>query len=428
MLTNNESIEKIAYRQAGGASSRNPSATENIERLAYRQLRSKVRTTIQPGTISYIVAQEINAVVSEALNNQLAAERDNALGRLPYERAAGSTKRNGFKLMSLPGLWGRLTLRRPAVRAGSLSLPLLDALKAAGTGLRDMLAMRFWLRGCSTRAVAQELNTAMGTKMSYSNVTKLTNTIEPILREWETRPIPKGIAYLLLDAIYLPVRRPGFIRKQALLVALGVTPEGQRHMLGFMLGDKESGDSWSAMVKDLLGRGLDRSALKLVVSDEHSGIEQAVKELLNVPHQLCVVHLMRNATARVAAPHKKLFLELFKNIFWAKTREEALTAAGTLQGRLGAAYPKAVGLTLRRLDDHLRFLNEPDGFHMLLRTSNLIERFNYELRRRLDSAGTMHSELEVLKLLWSISQAQEARWAKRLWKANKLQEREVVAV
>jgi transposase-like protein len=367
-------------------------------------------------------------MIAEAINSQLAAERDIALDRLPYERVGGSTKRNGFKLMSLPGLWGRLTLRRPAVRAGRLTLPLLDALKAAGTGLRDMLAMRFWLRGCSTRDVARELNTAMGTKMSHSTVTKLTNAIEPVLREWETRPIPKGIAYLLLDAIYLPVRRPGFIRKQALLVALGVTPEGQRHMLGFMLGDKESGDSWSALVKDLLSRGLDRNALKLVVSDEHSGIEQAVKELLNVPHQLCVVHLLRNASVRVAAPHRKLFLELFKNIFWADNREEALTAAGVMQGRLGTAYPKAVALVMRRIEDHLRFLQEPKVFWTLLRTSNLIERFNLELRRRLRSAGTMHSELEVLKLMWSVSQAQEARWAKRLWKAKQLQEKEVAAV
>jgi len=424
MLTNSDNIEKTDYRQ--GAYSRTPSANEMIERLAYRQLRTRVKSTLQTGTINHIVGQEISAMISEALSAQLAAERDAALGSQPYERG-GATKRNGYKLKSLPGLWGRLTLRRPVVRAGSLSLPLLEALKAAGTGLRDMLAMRFWLRGCSTRDVARELNGTIGAKMSHSTVTKVTNAIEPVLREWETRPIPTGVVYLMLDAIYLPVRRPGFIRKQALLVALGITPEGRRHMLGFMLGDKESKDSWSALVKDLLARGLDRNALKLVVSDEHSGIEQAVKDLLGVPHQLCVVHLMRNASIRVAAPHRKLFLELFKNIFWARSREEALTAAGTLQGRIGAAYPKAVGLVMRRLDDHLRFLQEPKEFHTLLMTSNLIERFNYELRRRLNSAGTMHSELEVLKLLWSVSQAQETRWAKRLWKAYKPREREVAA-
>ncbi len=402
--------------------------TEIIEKIAYSQLRKRVRTSVQAGTISNIVGQEISCIIADALNSQLAAERDMAIGRLPYERVAGSVKRNGYKLFTLPGLWGRLTLRRPAVRKGTLDLPLAAALKAAGTGIRDILAMRFWFRGCGCRAVSQELNSAIGAKMSHSTVTKLTNALEPVLREWETRPIPKGIAYLLLDAIYLPVRRPGFTSKQALLVALGVTPEGRRHMLGFMLGDRESVDSWKALVKDLLSRGLDRNALRLVVSDEHAGIESAVRDLLGVPHQLCVIHLLRNARLRVAAPHRTLFLDSFKAIFWAKTREEALTAIGAMQGRWGAAYPRAVSLVMRRVEDHLRFMQEPEVFWTLLRSSNLIERFNLELRRRLNSAGTMHSELEVLKLVWAVSQAQEERWAKHLWKAKQLQEKEVALV
>lgn len=401
---------------------------EIIEKIAYSQLRKRVHTAVQPGTMNYIVSHEINCMIAEALNAKLAAERDSAIGRLPYERLEGSVKRNGFKLFKLPGLWGALTLRRPAVRKGRLDLPLARALKAAGTGLRDVLAMRFWLRGCSTRAVAQELNASMGTKLSYSTVTKLTNALEPALREWETRPIPQGIVYLLLDAIYLPVRRPGFTSKQALLVALGVTAEGKRHILGFLLGDKESEDSWKALVKDLLNRGLDRNALKLVVSDEHSGIELAVRDLLGVPHQLCLIHLQRNVRLRVPAPHREAFLQDFRNIFWAETREAALTAAGTMQGRWGAAYPKAVSLVTRRFEDHLRFMSEPQSFWTLLRSSNLIERFNLELRRRLNSAGTMHSELEVLKLIWSISQAQEERWAKNPWKGRKLQAKEVALV
>lgn len=396
-----------------------------IEKIAHRQLRGRVRLALQAGTLNFIVAQEINSTIAEALNAQLVAERDAAIGRLPYERVAGSTKRNGFKPFTFSGLWGRIKLRRPAVRAGSLFLPLAEALRAAGTGLRDLLAMRFWLRGCSSRAVAQELNAAIGAKMSHSTVTKLTNALEPVLREWETRPIPKEIAYLLLDAIYLPVRRPGFVSKQALLVALGVTPDGRRHVLGFMLGDRESADSWKALVKDLLSRGLDRSALRLAVSDEHAGIEEAVKELLGVPHQLCVVHLLRNVRLRVAAPHRKAFLESFSAIFWAETREDALKAVGAMQAHWSAVYPKAVSLTLRRFEDHLRFMSEPTRFWTLLRTTNLIERFNLELRRRLNSAGTIHSELEALKLIWAVSEAQEARWSKRLWKARKVQEKEV---
>jgi transposase-like protein len=396
-----------------------------IEKIVNSQVRQRVKSAIQPEKLQNILMQEMNSAIAIAFNERLESERDIALERDQYQRVAGSVKRNGFKPFTIAGLFGRITLQRPVARSGTLVLPLAKALKSAGTTLRDVLAIRFWLRGASTRAVAEELNSVIGTKLSHSTVSTLTNTLEPVLREWETRPVPKGIKYLFLDAIYLPVRRPGFTSKQALLAALGVTGDGRRHILGFLLGDKESSDSWKALVKDLLARGLDRQLLSLVISDEHKGIESAVKDLLGVPHQLCVVHLLRNVRLRVAAPHRKAFIASFREIFWAEGRDEANRALGAMQGRWGAAYPNAVSLVVRRFEDHMLFQSEPEHFWTLLRSSNLIERFNLELRRRLNSAGTMHSELEVLKLTWAVSLPQEARWAKHLWKERNVREKEL---
>ena len=252
----------------------------------------------------------------------------------------GSPARNGFKRVDLPGLFGRMALRRPVVRRGTLRLPLLEALKAAGQGLRNVLAVRFWLRGASTRAVAEEIRAATGAKLSHSTVSTLSNALKPTLDAWEKRPIPPGIRYLFLDALYLPVRREKFTRKQALLVALGVDAEDRRHVLGFMLGDRENQDSWQALLKDLLARGLDRQALQLVISDEHKGIESAVSHLLGVAHQLCIVHLLRNVKARVAAPNWKALLADLHRVFWAKSRDDAFRALGTFQGQWQTRYPK----------------------------------------------------------------------------------------
>jgi putative transposase len=386
-----------------------------IERVAHRQVRQRVRMSLQPGTLNAIVTNEIATVISESLNAQLVVERDEALARAPYERASEGQKRNGFKAVRMMGMWGEMVLRRPAVRSGSLKLPLLEALKAGGRHLRDVLAARFWLRGAATRAVAEELRDALGAKMSASTVTTLTNALEPVIRDWEQRAIPAGIRYLFLDALYLPVRRPGFTKDQALLLALGVDGENRRHVLGYVLGDRENTDSWAALIKDLLARGLEREALRLVISDEHKGIESAVADLLGVAHQLCIVHLMRNVRARVAAPDRKDFLDDMHSAFWAAGREKAVLALGNLQGRWSTRYPKAVELVTRRFGDHIRFFEEPEDLWILLRSSNLIERFNREMRRRLDSAGAMHSELEVGKFVWSVSQAQQARW-KHAWK------------
>lgn len=380
-----------------------------------RQLKFSVREAIEPGAVRGLIAQEINAVIAEALNAQLVVESNEILGRQPYERRCGSIARNGFKPTRVPGLWGRLTLRKPAVRRGVLSLPLLNALKTAGNRLVEVLATRFWLRGTSTRAVAEELNAAVGSRLHGSTVSTLTNALEPTLRDWETRPIPEGICYLFIDALYLPVRRPGFTSKQALLVALGVDANARRHVLGFLLGDRESQESWEALIENLLQRGLKREMLTLVVSDEHKGIEAAVTNRLGVAHQLCIVHMMRNAKARVASPDRTAFLLDMHATFWAPSREDARQALGVLQGRWGQRYPAAVRIVAHRFDDHIRFFEQPQSFWTLLRSTNLIERFNRELRRRLNPAGAMHSELEVQKLTWSVSEAQEKRWGGRRW-------------
>jgi putative transposase len=276
-----------------------------------------------------------------------------------------------------------------------------------------VLAARSWLRGLSTRAVASELRAATGARISASQVSTLTNALAPVAEAWARRPIRAVVDYVLLDAFYLPVRRAAATASQALLVALGIGADGSRTVLGFWLGDREAEDSWSALLQDLLARGLNREALHLVVSDDHKAINVAVAKLLAVRHQLCVVHRMRNVRYRVATKDRPAFLADFRAIFWAPSREVALTAAGRFQARWEHAYPKAVTLTLDRLERFLEFFAEPKALWPLLRSTNLIERFIREGRRRLDSAGAMQGDGEVAKLFWSISVEQEKRWAQR---------------
>ena len=392
--------------------------SQMVERYGNQQVRARVRQVVQPGTIKAVIEAEVNGLIADALNGALKDEQEALLGRAPHERVPGSPSRNGYKSLWLPGWFGRLPLRKPVVREGGVPSPLLAALKAAGRHTRDVLATRFWLRGTSTRAVADELNAALGTKLTRSTVSTLTNALEPTLRAWETRAIPAGIRYLLLDALYLPVRRPGFTHEQALLVALGIDGEGRRHFLGLLLGDRESEASWAALLKDLEQRGLVRKDLRLVISDEHKGIEAAVSRRLGVRHQLCLVHHLRRIKARIAAPDWKAFHADFIAIFWANGPEAARQALGRLEAGWAKRYPTAVRLILEGFEGHTRFFTEAPKLWSLLRSTNLLERFILELRRRLRPAGTMQSELEVLKLTWIQASEQEKRWAGRPWKVR----------
>jgi transposase-like protein len=396
------------------------SLTQQLTQKTRKFIRAKIRRELDPGLIVGLVESEMHAALAEALNLSLVEEQTEGLGRESNERSRnGSLSRNGFKDFRLKGIFSSVWLRRPVLRGKTPPSAVLESLKRAGTNLLALLGTRFWLRGASTRAVAQELNAAFGSKLRSADISVLTNKLLPQIKTWLNRPIDQDIAYLFLDAIYLPVRRSKFTAKEAILVALGVTPEGKRHVLGFLLGDRESDDSWSALVKDLLARGLDRSKIKLAISDDHKAIIAAVEKLLAVPHQLCVVHKMRNVRVRIAAKDQKAFLADFRKIFWADSKEEAYTAIGALQATWRSRYPKAVELTCADPDRFLGFLSEPKAIWKTLRTSNLIERFNRELRRRLKPAGAMQAEGEVWKLVWSVSNEQERRWEnKRVYGAK----------
>ena len=389
------------------------SLSQNMQLAGRSLVRRKVRDWLQPGFLAGLLEKEVQGVLGEALNQILAEEAQEELGRAPYERQGVRVSRNGYKPTRIPGFFGSFVLRRPVVRKGSLRLPLLKTLRRAGQAMVAVLASRFWLRGTSTRAVAQELNAALGTRLHASDVSQLTDALLPQMNAWMERPLPQNLRYLFLDALYLPVRRPDFIAKHALLVALGVDSAGHAHILGFLLGDRESRDSWTALLKDLLARGLDPKALRLVISDEHQAIVEAVAQQLGRPHQICVVHKLRNLKARVHHRDWKAVHSDFKAIFWAVSREQALLALGRFQQRWEKAYPKAVGLIVDKAQDSLVFFNEPRAMWTTLRSTNLIERFIREVRRRFRPAGTLGSENAVLKLFWSVAIEQENRWSRR---------------
>jgi transposase-like protein len=399
-----------------------------LEQQVHQSLRKRIRMSTQPGAVLNVLEGEISTFLSEVINQRLKQEQEEFLQRVPYQRSADRRYRNGFKTVRIKGFVKSLFVKKPVLRLKTPSYFALEVLRKFGKGLLASLASRFWLRGASTRAVAQELNQTFGTKLSATDISNFSRELLPDVQAWLSRPVPQDIAYLFLDAIYLPVRKPGFTSKQALLGAVGMTPQGNRHVLGFLLGDCESEDSWSALTKDLLDRGLNRSALKLVISDEHKAIVSTVEKTLGVTHQLCVIHKMRNSLSRVASKHRKAFYADFTAIFWADSRELALVALGKLQEKWSSVYPKAVQVVANNIRAFLHFFDHQKHLWTILRSTNLIERFNREIRRRLNPAGAIASESELWKLLWSVSTNQEAHWVKRKLRNVKDLRKEVAAV
>jgi putative transposase len=379
---------------------------------SHKLVREKVRQALQPGAVLAVIEQEVQSIVSQTLNKALLDEQEKALGRKAYQRVDDPIYRNGFKNTAIPSLFGQfLTLRKPVLRQGSFKSQLLHAFKTAGSAAIALLAVKSWLHGSSTRAVASDVNSVFGTGLTHSDISTLSDHLLPSLEAWRSQPLPENIAYLLLDATYLPVRSNTKTDKQALLVAMGLDPDGRRHILGFMLGDRESEDSWTALIDELLARNLNRSKIKLVISDEHKGIEAAVEKRLGLPHQLCVIHLQRNTRHKIPNRDQLAFMADFKAIFWASSKEAALVALGRFESKWMAAYPRIVSHILQRAPRFMLFYDQPKSLWPTLKSTNLIERFNREIKKRFRGAGTVFSENELLKLFWSVTTQQEKSWA-----------------
>jgi putative transposase len=384
-----------------------------LEQRLHRTVRARVRSCTQPGTVWNIIEGEMAMFLTDILQQKLLEEQDSVLQRRPYQRGGDARKRNGFKPVRIKSLFSTMILKRPVLRGKTPPSPIITLFRTFGKGIVTLLATRFWLRGASTRAVAEEINHIAGTHLVPSDISAFTEKVLPDALAWLQRPITEKIDYLFLDAVYLPVRKLESTKDQALLSAIGLTSSGKRIVLGFLLGDRENTDTWAGLIKDLLARGLMRENIAMAISDEHKAIIAAVEATLSVKHQLCVVHKMRNTLCRVQSKHRKAFYADFTAAYWAPTKNEALRALGRLEASWGKLYPKATQIACANAEAFLRFMDEPQGLWTTLRSTNLIERFNRELRRRLDPAGAIQSENELWKLAWSISVEQEKRWAKR---------------
>jgi putative transposase len=239
----------------------------------------------------------LRAVAQAVLQILMEADVEGLIGASRHERSADRLNyRNGYRERSLDTRLGSLQLRIPKLRQGSYFPPFLEPRKTAEKALVTVI-QEAWIGGVSTRRV-DELVQAMGLSgISKSQVSKLCKDIDERVGAFLDRPIDGEWPYLWLDATYLKVRDGGRIVSVAAIIAVAVTTEGRREIVGLGLGRSEAEPFWSAFLKGLVKRGL--NGVKLVISEAHDGLRLAITRVLGASWQRCRVHWMGNALAHV---------------------------------------------------------------------------------------------------------------------------------
>lgn len=287
--------------------------------------------------------------------------------------------RNGFKPRGIQTVAGAVELAVPQARDGSFRPGLFERWQRSE---RAMLAAcgEMVLAGVSNRRASQLAEAAFGAEVSPSLVSHLVKELEPALAAFRDRKLGT-FPYLLVDARFDKVREGHSVSSRAFLWVTGVNEEGQREVLGWLDWRGETKVAWEALFKALKDRGLE--GVRLVVSDAHEGLVAAAEEAFpGAQWQECQAHFLRRAVEQVKAAEQKAFRADMRAVLHAPDRERAMDEMNLLSGRWGKKAAKGVSYLEEHLDSLLAVLNFPEGHHKRLRTTNMVERVNQELKRK----------------------------------------------
>jgi transposase-like protein len=339
--------------------------------------------------------------VTVLINSAMVAERSEYLGAAPYERSAHRVGyANGYKDKQLKSRLGTLPLKVPQTRDGQFYPRSLEK------GLRSERALllaiaEMYVQGVSTRRVKRIVEELCGLEVSSSQVSRAAAELDDMLEAWRNREL--GIyRYIVLDAQYEKVRQVGQVLDAAVLIACGVDADGHRDILGCSVSLSEAEVHWRTFLSNLKDRGL--CGVELIVSDAHEGLAAARKAVFpSVPWQRCQFHLQQNAGHYV--PNMSMRAPVaadIRAIFNAPDRDEADHLLEKFLRRYEKTAPALVRWAEEALPEGFTVFTLPSSHRRRLRTTNLVERLNEEIRRRTRVARLFPNEAACLRLVSAI--------------------------
>lgn len=351
------------------------------------------------------MAQAMQVLVNEAMK----LERSQVLGAKLYERTAERRGyANGYKPKTVRTRVGAMELAVPQARGVEFYPSALER----GTRSERALALavaEMYLQGVSTRKVTAVMEQLCGLEVTSMQVSRAVAALDDELTKWRERPLGE-IHYLLLDARYEKVRVGGTVVSCALLVAVGITPDGQRTILGVSVSLSEAEVHWREFVAGLQARGL--HGVRLITSDDHAGLRAALQARFSgVPWQRCQFHLAQNLLDHVPpnVPQEEASADL-RAVFNAPNRVEAERLLGLAVSKYTPSAKKLAAWLEENVPEGLTVFDFPSEHRRRLRTNNGLERLNREIKRRTRVASIFPNEASLLRLATAVLMETDDEW------------------
>lgn len=351
-------------------------------------------------------------LVEAVLNQILEAQVTETLGADRHERSdERQGYRNGYRARTLYTRVGPVTLQVPQTRDGSFSTDIFKRYQRSEQAF-VLALMEMVVQGVSTRKVSAITEELCGASFSKSTVSELCVGLDARVKVFNERSLEGEYPFVMVDALFIKSRQGDRVVKRAALIASGIRADGHREILGVQIGDSENYTTWEDMFKWLKGRGL--SGVYFVISDDHCGITKAVdKHFQGATWQRCQVHLMRNLLGHSPTRLRGEVAAAAKRVFQAADMTEARRRLTEFVEQFDKSAPKVVACMEAGFEDAMAIMALPEKYRKRLRTTNMQERLNEEVRRRERVIRIFPNDESALRLIGALLAEQNEVWQER---------------
>ena len=351
----------------------------------------------------------LKAAIEEVVQEVLEAEMDEAIGARKSERTPERTSyRSGYYSRGLVTRVGKLELEVPQDRKGHFSTEVFERYQRSEKALVSSLA-EMYVQGVSTRKVKVITEELCGHAFSASSISRINQSLDEELKKFATRKLEEEYPYLILDARYEKVREDGVIRSHAVMVAIGINWDGRRSILAVELANRESTTGWRDFLLGMKERGL--RGVGFVVTDDHAGLKKAITELLpEAIWQRCYVHFLRNALDYLPRKADDDCLQELRWIYDRRDLDEARRDLGAWLQKWQQKYPKLCNWVEENIEQTLSFYKLPRPHHKHLKSTNMLERLNEEIKRRTLVVRIFPDANSCLRLIRALAVETHENW------------------
>lgn len=373
------------------------------ERAAEKERKDHLRAIMQGLDIKSFddLKDVFKLMVGEMLENGLEGELDDELGytKYDYRNKSGENSRNGYSKKTLKTSFGETDIRIPRDRNGEFEPQLVKKNQTTLTGDIEEKILSMYAKGMTTSDIEGHIREIYGLDCSDTTISRITDKILPVVKEWQSRPLEDIYAVVFMDAIHFHVRSEGQIVKKAVYIAIGIRMDGMKEVMGMWVGENESAKFWLSVLNGMKNRGVKDILIACV--DGLTGFPAAIEAVYpQTEIQQCVIHQIRNTTKYVSYKDLKELMADLKRVYTAVDEPTALTALDDFDEKWSGKYPKIAVSWRANWANLSTYFKYPQEVRTLIYTTNTIEGFNRQLRKVTKNKGVFPTDDSLLKMLY----------------------------